>query len=122
MQQHAARIVEHKCMEGLCVAAAKQGVTFKAWLQRQFHGCGVEDRRQAIVEFLELISLRDGLSPAVREDLSKRARTVFDCHYRRAAGTGHQDRAQLEAIELALIDLYPKRLAATIAKHDGGTS
>lgn len=114
-------IVKHRCLADHCIAAAKQRVTFKAWLEAELPNPRLtEGPRREITGMIALADRRAGLSPAVREDLSKRARTVFDCHFIQPVGYRDHDSARLEAIELALIDKYPKRLAETIARLDGG--
>lgn len=68
----------------------------------------LEEREQWLV----IAERRESLSSAQREDLSKRARTVFGEHFNRAIGSKPEDVAIVDGIELALIALYPndKRL------------
>ena len=106
------RIVEHKRLGQVCTWAAQAGVPTLEFLLRPPPRSlgkdeGPDSERQ---ELIALCRRRDGLPTAVRESLSTGARTVFGDYFNRAIGSRPNDAAILESIELALIDLYPKRL------------
>lgn len=115
----AKRIATHKGWDAVCVTAAERRVRLLDFLRASLGGTGggtgvppVNDPgpRRAILELDALIKARDRLSDPAREAMSKRARTVFDVHYSRPVGARPHDAARLEAIELALMDLYPKTI------------